>query len=94
MKKLLIAAAMAAGMAAPAFAQTAASGAAANPPAVEAQNVAPGAPAAIGAPMQSQLGVPGEANSQLAAQQAYDATVANPRDWTLSNPNNFDTPGG
>jgi len=100
MNKLLLAAAMAAGLAAPAFAQTAATGAPGHTPSVEAQNAAPGgavatgAAAWTGAAAESQLGVPGAVNSQLGARQAYQAGLGNPRDWQVSNPNNFAIPGG
>jgi hypothetical protein len=96
MKKLLLAGAMAAGLAAPAFAQSAVTNQPENvqysygAPRMEAQNVMrdPAAP-----PM-AVPGVPGAVNSELASQQAYQAGLGNPRDWKASNPNNYQSPGG
>jgi hypothetical protein len=94
MKKLLLAGAMAAGLAAPAFAQSAVTSQPENvqysAPTVEAQNV----PNVMSAPMAPQLGIPGAVNSNLASQQAYEAGLGNPRDWKASNPNNYQSPGG
>jgi hypothetical protein len=92
MKKLLLAGAMAAGLAAPAFAQSAVTNQYDNgqysAPTMEAQNVmrAPMVPLAAA--------VPGAINSDLASQQAYQAGLGNPHDWPASNPNNYDSPGG
>ncbi|HTW72111.1 MAG TPA: hypothetical protein VME47_19660 [Acetobacteraceae bacterium] len=99
MHKLLLAAAMAAGLAAPAFAQSAATSQPGSDqsgtPSVQAQNVPLDAPA-VAAPSAAaeQLGVPGPANSRLGADQAYQAGLGNPHDWKVSNPNNFDISGG
>lgn len=91
MKKLLLAGAMAAGLAAPAFAQSATTYQPENgqysAPTMEAQNVLRDPPA-------SQLGVPGAVNSDLASEQAYQAGLGNPRNWKASNPNNYQSPGG
>jgi hypothetical protein len=94
MKKLLLAGAMAAGLAAPAFAQSAVTNQPENvqygAPTMEAQNVMRD-PAA---PQVAVPGVPGAVNSNLASQQAYQAGLGNPRDWKASNPNNYQSPGG
>ena len=92
MKKLLLAAAMGVGLVAPAFAQSAATNQPGtyrySAPSVEARNVLPGAPAA-----QFTAG-PGDANSWLAAQQSYRPILSSPRDWTASNPYNYESAGG
>ncbi len=92
MKKLLLAAAMAAGLAAPALAQSAATDQPGTDsygtPSVVARNFTPGAPV-------SRITTStGSFSGNLAAQQAYQASTSNPRDWTPSNPFNYDTPGG
>ncbi len=91
MKKLLLAGAMAAGLAAPAFAQSAVTNRPENvqysAPTMEAQNV-------MREPVAPQPAVPGAVNSDLASQQAYQAGLGNPRDWKASNPNNYSWPGG
>lgn len=92
MKRLLLAAAMGASLVAPAFAQPAATNQPGTyqygTPSMEARNVTPGAPAS-----QWTAG-PGDANSWLAAQQAYQPTLSSPHNWTASNPYNYESAGG
>ncbi|HUB46603.1 MAG TPA: hypothetical protein VMB73_16615 [Acetobacteraceae bacterium] len=96
MQKLLLAAAMAAGLAAPAFAQSAATDQTVYDPfstgSVEVPDDPPSpvAPTAAAADRE----VPGSLNSGLGSEQSFEAGLGKPRDWTVSNPNNFNTPGG
>ena len=92
MKKLLLAVAMAAGLAAPAFAQSAATNQPGTyqhgAPSVEARNFTPVAPT-------SQMTVaPDPFSSNPASQQTYDAGMSNPSHWKASNPFNWETARG
>lgn len=96
MQKLFLAAAMAAGLAAPAFAQPATTNQTVYDPfssaSVEVPNDPPSpvAPTAAAADQEVQ----GSLNSDLGAEQSFEAGLGKPHDWTVSNPNNFNTPGG
>ena len=92
MKKLLLAVALATGIATPVFAQRAATD---QPgtyqyggPSVEARNFKPVAPAS------KMTGALDTFSSNPASRQAYDAGVSNPSPWKASNAWDYGTPGG
>lgn len=84
MKRLLLALAMGAGLAAPAFAHTAATGQVeifhCGAPSVEARTFMPIAP------VSRITAAPDTFNSDVASRQAYDAGVGDPIPWKASNP--------
>lgn len=92
MKKLLLAVAMGAGFAAPAFAQSAATNQPEryhnSAPSVQARNVMQ-----YGTVPQPSINS-GTYSSDLAAQQAYQDSTSDPRNWKASNPFNYNVPGG
>jgi hypothetical protein len=96
MHKLLLAAAMSAGLVAPAFAQSAATDQTVYDPFSTASVPVPNDPPSPVAPTAAAADqeVPGSLNSDLGAEQSYEAGLGRPHDWTVSNPNNFNTPGG
>ena len=92
MKRLLLALAVGASLAAPAFAQSGATDEAwtyqSGAPSVEARNFKPVAPAS------KMTGALDTFSSNPASQQAYDAGVSNPSHWKASNAWDYGTPGG
>lgn len=94
MKKLLLAASLAAVLAAPAFAQPAPTDQNGpgeySAPRAEAQNVTP-----YGyAPASQATAVPGETTSAVSSRQAYRDSTSNPAHWKASNPFNYEVGGG
>jgi hypothetical protein len=92
MKKLLLAVAMVAGLAAPAFAQSAATDPPGTypygPPSVEARTFTPVAPAS------QMTTAPDTFSANPASQQAYGSSVSDPIQWKASKPWNYGTTGG